>query len=91
VKDCGSVCEGPMVAAVNCNEIMLDMPSQERISSPGQKYCFCTKVREISVSFAVHKRSHDPSLAPDYPCILRSRNWGWGRVRGLVEWNPYEN
>ena len=66
MRDCGNVLRGCNVAAVYCNEIMLNTPSRERIFSPGQEYRFCAKMGEISVSFAVHKRSHDPSLVPDY-------------------------
>ena len=80
-----------MVAAVYCNEVMLNTPSQERVVSPGQEYCFCTKMGQISASFAVLKRLDKLSLAPDYPCIRQSRNWGWGRVRGLILWNSYED
>ena len=41
MKDCGNVCEGAMVAAVNCNEIMLDIPSHEK-TSPAKNVCACS-------------------------------------------------
>ena len=91
MRDCWNVLRGCNVAAVYCNEIMLNTPNRERIFSPGQEYRFGTKMGGISVSFAVHKRSHDPSLAPDCLYIRKSRNWARGRVRGLIEWNPYED
>ena len=71
MKDCESVCEGAMVAAVNCNEIMLDIPSQERTSSPGQKFCSCTKMREISVFL---RSTNDPTISHLHQTTLAFAN-----------------
>lgn len=72
MKDCESVCEGAMVAAVNCNEIMLDIPSQERTSSPGQTFLF---LHENARDFRFFLRStNDPTISHLHQTTLAFAN-----------------
>ena len=85
MKDCESVCEGAMVAAVNCNEIMLDIPSQERTSSPGQTFLFLHENARDFRFFCGPQTTPRSLTCTRLPLHSPIQTLGLGRVRGLIE------
>lgn len=75
MKDCESVCEGAMVAAVNCNEIMLDIPEVLFLHENARDFRFFCGPQTTPRSLTCTRLPLHSSI----------QKLGLGRVRGLIE------